>query len=81
MKARRAFQKLKVIIHLQALIRGRLVRRQAISTLYCVKGIVKFQALARGYKVRQSDIGHAVQEICKVKFPELISHYYVFCII
>ncbi|XP_014521332.1 protein IQ-DOMAIN 31 isoform X1 [Vigna radiata var. radiata] len=63
--ARRTFQTLKGAIQLQALIRGHLVRRQAVSALYCVKGIVKFQALARGYNVRRSDIGHAVQKICK----------------
>ncbi|XP_047172862.1 protein IQ-DOMAIN 29-like isoform X4 [Vigna umbellata] len=63
--ARRTFQTLKGAVQLQALIRGHLVRRQAVSALYCVKGIVKFQALARGYNVRRSDIGHAVQKICK----------------
>ncbi|KAI4314199.1 hypothetical protein L6164_027132 [Bauhinia variegata] len=57
--ARREFQMLKAITQLQSLIRAHLVRRQAVSTLYCVKGIVKFQALARGYKVRCSKIGLA----------------------
>ena len=71
MKARQAFQTLKGMIQLQALIRRHLVRRQAVSSLYCVKGIVKFQALARGYKVRHSDIGLAVQKICKVMIPGL----------
>lgn len=59
------FQTLKGVIQLQALIRGHLVRRQAVSALYCVKGIVKLQALARGYNVRCSDIGLAVQKIRK----------------
>ena len=68
LKARRAFRTLKGIIRLQAVIRGHLVRRQAIATLYCVRGIVKFQALVRGYKVRRSDVGCAVQKMCKVKF-------------
>lgn len=63
-KARRAFRTLKGIIRLQALIRGHLVRRQAISTLLCIQRIVKFQALARGQKVRRSDIGIEVQKIC-----------------
>ncbi|KAF3431422.1 hypothetical protein FNV43_RR26153 [Rhamnella rubrinervis] len=48
--ARRTFQTLKGIIRLQALVRGHLVRRQAVSTLCCVRGIVKFQALVRGRK-------------------------------
>ncbi|KAL2349286.1 hypothetical protein Fmac_003286 [Flemingia macrophylla] len=63
--ARQTFLKLKGVTQLQALIRGHLVRRQAVSALYCVKGIVKFQALARGYNVRCSDIGHAVQKFRK----------------
>ncbi|XWS34056.1 hypothetical protein CRYUN_Cryun21dG0006500 [Craigia yunnanensis] len=60
--ARRAFRTLKGIIRLQALIRGHLVRRQAVATLCCTWGIVKFQGLARGQKVRCSDIGIEVQE-------------------
>ncbi|CAL0315162.1 unnamed protein product [Lupinus luteus] len=64
-QARRTFQKHKGIILLQALIRGHLVRRQAVSALCCVKGIVKLQALARGYNVRRSDIGIAVLKIRK----------------
>ncbi|KAL0364054.1 UNVERIFIED_CONTAM: protein IQ-DOMAIN 31, partial [Sesamum angustifolium] len=57
-QARRAFRTLKCIIRLQAVIRGRLVRRQAVATLFCVQGIVKFQAIARGYMVRRSNIGN-----------------------
>ncbi|XP_073152201.1 protein IQ-DOMAIN 29-like isoform X2 [Henckelia pumila] len=53
--ARRAFRALKGIIRLQALIRGHLVRRQAVATLRCMQGIVKFQAVARGRRVRLSN--------------------------
>lgn len=67
MKARRAFKALKGIIRLQALIRGHLVRRQAVSTLYCIVGIVKLQALVRGSKIRSSDTGLEVQKVCIVK--------------
>ncbi|KAL6520362.1 hypothetical protein OROMI_032542 [Orobanche minor] len=56
--ARRAFRALKGIIRLQALIRGHLVRRQAVATLRCMRAIVKFQALARGRKdAKQVDVG------------------------
>ena len=70
MKARRAFQALKGIIRLQALIRGHLVRRQAVATLCCVLGVVKLQAVARGRMVRNSEIGYEVHKICSlVKLP------------
>ncbi|KAJ9163640.1 hypothetical protein P3X46_023289 [Hevea brasiliensis] len=67
--ARRAFWALKGIIRLQALIRGHLVRRQAVATLCCVLGIVKMQALARGIKVRNSDRGRHVLKKCGMVKP------------
>ena len=66
MKARRAFWALKGIIRLQALIRGHMVRRQAVATLCCVMGIVRLQALARGKEIRRSDIGVEVHRRCLV---------------
>ena len=63
-KARRAFRALKGIIRLQALIRGHLVRRQAVATLRCMQAIVKFQALIRGRQVRLSDTGCEVLKKC-----------------
>ncbi|XP_019150743.1 PREDICTED: protein IQ-DOMAIN 31-like [Ipomoea nil] len=58
--ARRAFQTLKGIIRLQSVIRGHLVKRQAVATLYCLQGIVKLQALVRGQIVRRSTIGSEI---------------------
>ncbi|KAJ0938482.1 putative IQ motif, EF-hand binding protein [Helianthus annuus] len=40
------------IIRLQALVRGHLVRRQAVVTLRCMRAIIEFQALTRGRMVR-----------------------------
>ncbi|KAK8482267.1 hypothetical protein V6N13_026926 [Hibiscus sabdariffa] len=60
--ARRAFWALKGIIRLQALIRGHLVRRQAIATLCCMMGIVKLQARVRGLMVRHFDDVHELQK-------------------
>ncbi|XP_056845034.1 protein IQ-DOMAIN 29 isoform X2 [Raphanus sativus] len=54
-QAREEFQKLRGIIKLQALIRGRLVRRQAVATYSCIWGVVKLQALVRGNKARSSE--------------------------
>ncbi|OAY77479.1 Protein IQ-DOMAIN 31, partial [Ananas comosus] len=54
--ARRAFRALKGIIRLQALIRGHLVRRQAVATLRTMRAIIKFQAVVRGRGVRSSTI-------------------------
>ncbi|CAL5325805.1 unnamed protein product [Camellia sinensis] len=62
--ARRAFRALKGIIRLQALIRGHLVRRQAVATLRCMQAIVNFQALVRGRQVRLSDAGCQVLKRC-----------------
>ncbi|OIT36799.1 PREDICTED: protein IQ-DOMAIN 31-like [Nicotiana attenuata] len=67
--ARRAFRALKGIIRLQALIRGHLVRRQAVATLRCMQAIVRIQALARGQSVRLLHSGH--QLVRKYSFGEL----------
>ncbi|KAL7192124.1 hypothetical protein ACSBR2_024046 [Camellia fascicularis] len=67
--ARRAFRTLKGIIRLQALARGHLVRRQAVSTLHCTLGIVRLQALARGRNIRCSDVSLQVQKKCIIVKP------------
>ena len=61
-----------IISSLQALIRGHMVRRQAVAT--CVMGNVKLKALARGREIRRSDIGVEVHSQCRLnqetKLPE-----------
>ncbi|CAA7043837.1 unnamed protein product [Microthlaspi erraticum] len=56
-QAREEFQMLKGVIKVQAVIRGHLVRRQAVATYSCIWGIVKLQALVRGKKARSLDTG------------------------
>lgn len=73
--ARRAFRALKGIIRLQALIRGHLVRRQAVATLRCMQAVVKIQALARGRRVRLSDSmheGHKKYNVGKLQDAEQV---------
>ncbi|GMI95350.1 IQ-domain 31 [Hibiscus trionum] len=68
--ARRAFWALKGIIRLQALIRGHLVRRQAIATLCCMMGIVKLQARVRGLMVRHFNDVHELKTQNQINFLE-----------
>lgn len=63
-QSRRAFHALKGIIRLQALVRGHLVRRQAVVTLRSLQGVVRLQALIRGRRVRLSGIGLEVNTKC-----------------
>ncbi|KAK7359869.1 hypothetical protein VNO77_01834 [Canavalia gladiata] len=77
-KACKTFRALKGLIRLQALIRGHLVRRQAVITLCCMYEIVKLQALVGGGRIRQFNIGFEIHEKCNPlkaldgKFGELV---------
>ncbi|KAL6620605.1 hypothetical protein ACP70R_035744 [Stipagrostis hirtigluma subsp. patula] len=60
--ARRALKALRGIVRLQALVRGRLVRRQLAVTVKCMNALLRVQERARERRARSSADGRGSQD-------------------
>lgn len=75
-QARRALRALKAVVRIQAIFRGRQVRKQAAVTLRCMQALVRVQARVRAQCVTSSE-GQAMPKLMDedpAKQAEVVIH-------
>lgn len=63
LQARRALRALKAVVRIQAIFRGRQVRKQAAVTLRCMQALVRVQARVRAQGSRMSSESQGLDKL------------------